>query len=148
MKVISATHENLSALAELFDGYRVFYKQQSDRQGAEAFLTERLNQKDSVIFIALTPQGQAMGFVQLYPSFTSVGMKRILILNDLYVAPDCRRQRVAQALIEHTHRYAIKSHAHKVTLMTAVDNGEAQSLYEKCGYQLDEAFKHYNFVLK
>ena len=77
MKVISATHENLSALAELFDGYRVFYKQQSDRQGAEAFLTERLNQKDSVIFIALTPQGQAMGFVQLYPSFTSVGMKRI-----------------------------------------------------------------------
>jgi len=42
----------LKELIPLFDDYRIFYGQGSDRTGAEKFLSERLQQYDSVIFMA------------------------------------------------------------------------------------------------
>ena len=44
----------------------------------------RMKNGESVIYLAMDDNNEAMGFVQLYPSFTSVGMNKMWILNDLW----------------------------------------------------------------
>ena len=74
MKIISATIENIDQLVPLFDKYRIFYKQSSDPEAARKFLTERLNKKESVIFIAVDTHKNVLGFTQLYPVFSSFSL--------------------------------------------------------------------------
>ena len=51
---IKRAHQgHLNELAQLFDAYRVFYKKESNLEGAKRFLSERIQQKESVIFVAL-----------------------------------------------------------------------------------------------
>ena len=77
--VRKVTITDLDAITDLFDAYRVFYQQDSDKKSAKAFLKERFEQKQSVIFIA-EKAGVAVGFTQLYPIFSSVSMQKTLVL--------------------------------------------------------------------
>jgi ribosomal protein S18 acetylase RimI-like enzyme len=139
-----AEKADLAALAILFDAYRVFYKQESDPPAAERFLRDRFRQRDSTIFMATQGDSEAVGFVQLYPSFSSVSMRRIFILNDLFVAPVARRTGVGDALIHASHTYASKEGAARLSLSTAIDNVSAQALYEGTGFKRDESFYQYH----
>jgi len=134
MNIHRATLDDLSPLSHLFDQYRIFYKQKSNPTAAESFIQKRLSLNESVIFIAKI-DGKYAGFTQLYPSFTSVGMKRIWVLNDLYVHQDFRKKGVGEALIRHTFEYARKTGRTKVMLETGKDNIQAQKLYEKIGFE-------------
>lgn len=139
-EVRSACPVDLPALAALFDGYRVFYGQPSDPVRAGAFLRERLERGDSHLLLAEDAQGVALGFVQLYPSFTSVGTARIEILNDLFVAGAARGRGVARALIRRAADDARSRGAVRLVLSTAVDNMPAQSLYVAEGWVRDTGF--------
>jgi hypothetical protein len=69
--IIQAGPEHLDLAAPLFNAYRMFYEQPSDLPGARAFIKARLEQGDSVIFLALAEEGEqqiGLGFVQLYPT--------------------------------------------------------------------------------
>ncbi|MBO9574247.1 MAG: GNAT family N-acetyltransferase [Sphingobium sp.] len=147
MTIRRATLADLDALAVLFDAYRVFYKQPSDLGGARTFLSERFERNESVIFIAADDSGHPLGFTQLYPSFTSAGMKRIYILNDLFVAEGNRRQGIATTLLEAAAQFARESGAARLALSTAFDNAAAQSVYEAHGWLRDEHFYSYNLKL-
>jgi GNAT superfamily N-acetyltransferase len=138
--VRSAGMEDLPVLAALFDGYRVFYGQSSDPARASAFLRERLECGDSHLLLALDAQGAALGFVQLYPSFTSVGTAPIEILNDLFVVPEARGRGVARALLRRAGDDARSRGAVKLVLSTALDNAPAQSLYASEGWVRDTGF--------
>lgn len=133
---------DLAALVPLFDGYRLFYQQPPDLAGAEAFLRERLERDQSVIFIAETGDG-ACGFTQLFPSFTSAGMARIYILNDLFVTSAARGCGAGRALLEAAAGWAFGQGAVRLVLSTAHDNLPAQRLYEACGWTRDEVFRTY-----
>src|SRR5436189_3016398 len=98
MRVRIAGLQDLDAAVPLFDGYRQFYGRPPDEALARAFLQERISRKESVVFLA-EAMGRGVGFMQLYPSFTSMGAARIWILNDLFVAPDHRRGGVASELL-------------------------------------------------
>ena len=145
-KIIRASEEQIDLLIPLFDGYRQFYAQDSDPEGARAFLTERLGKSESVILLALN-EGQGCGFTQLYPAFSSVAMRPIWILNDLFVAPDSRRLGVGRCLIRRAIDFATEQRAKRLVLCTAVDNRTAQLLYEDMGWVRDSAFQHYQFDL-
>ena len=147
MPIHRATIGDLDALTALFDAYRVFYKQPSDMEGARAFLAERLERSESIIFIAVDEDGQALGFTQLYPSFTSTGMKRVYILNDLFVAEGGRRQGIGTALLEAAADFAREAGAARLALSTAFDNLAAQSVYEAHGWSRDQNFYSYNLKL-
>src|SRR5690242_5552272 len=110
VEVIQATLQHLEMVVPLFDGYRQFYKQSSDLAGARNFLQARLMQGDSVIFLALL-DGAAVGFTQLYPSFSSVSMKRLWILNDLFVAETARKHGIASALLQKAQQHAAETGA-------------------------------------
>jgi len=133
-------------LAPLFDLYRQFYGQASDLAAARAFLSERLRRDESVIFIA-TADDVALGFTQLYPSFSSVLVRRLWILNDLFVSPAARRGGVGRRLLERAREWAVETDAKGLTLTTALTNGAARSLYESCGWRLDEEFAHYQLLV-
>lgn len=141
--VRSAAASDLPALAMLFDGYRVFYGQASDLARATAFLRERLERRDSELLLAVDAQGEGLGFVQLYPSFTSVGTARIEILNDLFVAAQARGLGVARSLLRQAARDARARGSVELLLSTALDNAPAQSLYASEGWQRDTHFVEY-----
>lgn len=137
---------SLPAAAMLFNAYRVFYEQPSDLEGAEAFLKARITNKESILYIAYKGENP-VGFTQLYPSFTSVGMKPIWILNDLYVNADARKMGVGEALIEKAKSLGRETGAKRVVLETAVDNVVAQGLYDKTGFKRGEGFYNYSVEL-
>lgn len=137
-----AIARDLQALANLFDQYRMFYGQSSDVEGAVEFLSDRLEQQDSVIFVAAI-EGRIVGFAQLYPSFSSVAMQPIWILNDLYVTPDHRRLGVAKALMATAKAHGQESKAIRIMISTQVSNLAAKSLYQSQGYFRDSEFDTY-----
>ncbi|MDV2405329.1 GNAT family N-acetyltransferase, partial [Vibrio cholerae] len=87
MEIIKVSLKELELLVPLFDAYRVFYGQSSNREIAHEFLKSRIQNEESVSFLAIDKMGIAVGFTQLYPSFSSVSVARVWILNDLYVVP-------------------------------------------------------------
>jgi len=137
---------DLQAVAALFDGYRQFYGNAPDIEGATAFIAARFRSGDSVIIVAESG-GQVVGFTQLYPSFTSVGMAPIMILNDLFVAQERRGAGVAEALLEAAGDFARQGGAVRLSLSTQIENQPAQALYEKTGWTRDEQFCVYNLKL-
>ena len=142
--VKQATIENLNEISNLFDEYRIFYKQKSDLNSAKLFLFDRLEHMESIIFVAIeTNSNNIVGFTQLYPSFSSVSMKRSLILNDLYVRENFRNQGVAKLLLNAAKSYAIQIKAKGIGLSTAIDNDAAQRLYEKNEYKKNQDFYQY-----
>lgn len=133
MKIKRATINELEPAAELLDLYRQFYQQESNLDGARAYIKERMLKEESVIFIAYNGN-DAVGFVQLYPSFSSVSMKRLWVLNDLYVKKQARGKGIGEHLIQQAINLAAETGAKGVLLETARDNLPAQKLYEKIGF--------------
>ena len=147
MKIIQATIKNLNTLLPLFEGYRKFYKQSPNPVKAFDFLSERFRKNDSVIFIAFSKSNNAIGFTQLYPTFSSVSMQRSYILNDLYVVSEMRGKRIGGALLNHVKQFVIETNSKELTLETAIDN-PAQKLYEKLGWEKDNDVLHYTWKNK
>ncbi len=138
---------DLEDLATLFDGYRQFYEQASDLSAAREFLRLRFARDESVIFIA-HDGWRAVGFTQLYPSFSSVSMGPIFVLNDLFVAPEARKKGIGRLLLEAAAAHAKATGAIRLTLTTATTNTTAQVLYESTGWKRDTKFFTYNLALK
>jgi ribosomal protein S18 acetylase RimI-like enzyme len=138
--------QDVDTVAPLFDGYRQFYGRTSDEALARTFLQERLARKESVIFLA-EAEGRAVGFAQLYPSFTSVGAARIWILNDLFVSSSSRHMGIASLLLERAAAFARETGAVRLSLATNMANLPAQALYERQGWKKDTEFFHYHIAV-
>ena len=136
-EIFEATAFDLEQLAGLFDQYRVFYKQPSDVPAASIFLKDRMMKKDAVIYIA-AEEDKLIGFVQLYPLFSSVQMKPMWLLNDLYVDASHRRKGVARQLIAIAKEHAKNSGSMGLMLETGRTNKEGNALYPSEGFQLIE----------
>lgn len=147
LQVRQASVHDLDALVPLFDGYRQFYGQPADPQGARAFLAARFAHHQSLILLASDDRDAGLGFTQLYPVFSSVRMVRSYLLNDLFVAPQARRQGVAAALLREAAGQARALGAASLSLSTALDNAPAQALYESLGWQRDRQFCEYTLTL-
>jgi len=117
----------------LFDKYRIFYKQPSDIKLAEHFITERLINNESVIYVAFIDD-MPVGFTQLYPKYSSMRAMKNWILNDLFVDELHRKKGIASALIRAAMDFAKANNARFVQLETQTDNYTAQSLYESVGF--------------
>ncbi|WP_050180559.1 GNAT family N-acetyltransferase [Domibacillus robiginosus] len=146
MKIFQATIEDLEGVSNLFNLYRMFYQQESSLEGAKTYIKERIESRESVIFVVKDKQNY-VGFTQLYPTFSSISMKRAWILNDLYVDANARKKGVGEMLLHKAKEYAIETGAKSLSLSTAPDNYSAQRLYEKNGYERDSQFYHYELNL-
>jgi ribosomal protein S18 acetylase RimI-like enzyme len=130
---LSGPHD-LEQLAILFDQYRVFYGQDSDYPSALDFLSDRMHENESIVFIAAEADGVFSGFVQLYPIFSSVKMKRQWLLNDLFVAEGKRGMGIGRKLIDQCKKFCLETDAVGLLLETAKTNVSANNLYLNTGF--------------
>jgi ribosomal protein S18 acetylase RimI-like enzyme len=148
MDIFRVNIEHLDELASLFDQYRQFYQQPPNLEACRAFMAERINNDESVIFAAQSDEGSIVGFTQLYRSFCSVELQEIFYLYDLFVDPSARRTGTARALMETARQYAAAREAGRLTLETAISNRIAQALYEDLAYARDKEFYTYHLDLQ
>jgi GNAT superfamily N-acetyltransferase len=142
--VRKATLDDLSQLAVLFDGYRMFYKKTSAVDDAAEFLSQRLSKNESEIFVA-DRDGTLLGFVQLYPLFSSTRMKRLWLLNDLFVEARYRGHGVSVALIDAAKNLCLETGACALSLETAKSNEIGNQLYPRAGFTLDQDHNFYSW---
>lgn len=147
IKIIQASVDNLDELSKLFQSYRIFYKKTPDTEGEKAFLKDRIINQESVVYLAKSGD-RFIGFVQLYPVFSSVRMKKLWLLNDLFVDADYRKSGAAKLLIEKSKELAIETKSAGLMLQTAKDNITAQSVYNKTDFVRDEDFYTYYWFNK
>lgn len=137
---------DLQTTSVLFDEYRQFYGQESDLKATKKFLSERFNRHDSFLIGAFDDSKQ-IGFEQLYPSFSTIFMKRKLILNDLFVSESSRRSGTATALLKAAKTLAIDTDTYFLVLATQLTNSSARTLYKQSGWIEEQEFIYYNYRL-
>lgn len=142
LQIRRAAVSDVDAIAPLFDAYRQFYGYPPDLPLARQFLHDRIARGESVVFLAESATAPA-GFVQLYPTFSSLHPGRLFILNDLYVDPAARKAGLGSALLREAERHARAEGAVGMILSTATTNRTAQRLYESLGWVRDEEFLVY-----
>ena len=145
-EVIHATVNDIEAIAPLFDQYRVWYGMESDLNGARNFLSHRLQNSESVVFLAVVDT-TPVAFAQLYPLFSSVSMESVWLLNDLFVSEANRKQGIGTTMLETIAQFGRETGALRMELATEVDNFAAQTLYKSRGWQQNETFLHYSLPL-
>ena len=138
----AATISDIESLNRLFDLYRVFYNQESNLKVSKSFLLERFENEDSKIFVA-EDSGILVGFVQLYPIFSSTQMKRLWLLNDLFVDESYRGKGYSKGLIEAAKNLAIETNSAGLLLETDRSNLVGNKLYPKVGFNLDKNHNYY-----
>lgn len=139
-----ATLEDADDIAPLFDAYRQFYEQPSDPVLANAFIRERLKNRESVVLVAEQEGQEVIGFCQLYPSFCSVEAAAIYSLYDLFVVPAARRTGAGRLLLQAAEQHAREHGKVRMDLTTAKTNKAAQAVYESLGWERDEVFHAYS----
>jgi len=142
-----ATLNELEELCILFDEYRQFYRKESDIEAAKVFLKERIERNESEIFYTKNDDGAITGFVQLYPLFSSVRMKRKWLLNDLYVRKPFRGKGYSVSLIERAKDLARETGAFALSLSTEKTNTIGNNLYPKAGFVLSADWNYHDFML-
>jgi len=144
MKIRQATIEDLASLATVFAEYRTIAGLDYKLEDGRKFLSDRLEKKDSIIFIAIIDD-EIVGFTLLFPFFTPAGIKEMWLLNDIYIADEYRHQGVAQSLLSEAVFFSKKTNKSKVYLATKVDNVNSQALFEKFGFKRTD-YVNYEFI--
>lgn len=142
ISIHQANLDDLDTLEILYSGYLDFYLRKHDATAIRSFLSERISNRQSVIFIAQS-DNKPVGFTQLYPTFASLSLKPGWILNDLFVLPYARGMGAANALMAAANKLAVETQACEIFLQTSRTNHKAQALYEKLHYQRDNEFLVY-----
>ena len=143
-EISRATLSDLAELHPLVEQYRAFYKQ-PENDKTLGYLEQRIKNDDAIAFIARV-DGEAVGFTLLYPTFSTVSLSNIWLLNDLYVAESARGHGIANKLMDVAEASAKSAGATRVFLRTANDNLPAQALYEGRNWVKDEVFRRYDLV--
>lgn len=126
--------DEAAVAAPLFAAYLEFYGRDHDVAAAHAWLEARLSRDEAVVLVAVPPDGEPVGFTQLYPGFSSVGLRPAWVLNDLYVAEQARGQGVAERLLSAAGQLAREAGCATLSLETKRDNQTAQRLYRRLGW--------------
>jgi ribosomal protein S18 acetylase RimI-like enzyme len=145
MNYRKAKNKDLDFLTELFDSYRVFYRNKTDIGNAKMFLEERISRNDSEIFVAENTEQKLIGFVQLYPLFSSTRMEKLWLLNDLFVNPEYRGKGISIGLINRAKELVKESNACGMFLETEKSNFIGNKLYPKTGFELNEGSNYYQW---
>lgn len=140
------TLDDLEALLPLVRAYRVFYRREADAQRERAFIESHLRSGSSCIYVAEV-DGSAVGFMQLFPTHSTVQLAPSWVLEDLFVEPEHRKAGIASALLQRALEHAEETGACGMFLETANDNETAQRVYERAGWTREGRFLKYNAPL-
>jgi len=138
MHIVKSTEKYLDQLVEIFEEYRLFCGCEPSPKETKAFLKKLICNQESVLFIAIdSDTDKLMGFVNLYPSYSTLALQRLWILNDLGVSSHFRGKGVSKALIQKVQEFAKETNAVRIELKTAVQNTTARNLYKAMDFTID-----------
>lgn len=138
--------DDLDAAASLFEAYLRFYRRDHGLEAARAFLAARLEAGESLIFLGFRA-GSAVGFAQVYPTFSSLSLAPAWTLNDLFVDPAARGSGAGRVMLRAVLDAAREVGAAAVNLETDETNTRAQGLYESEGFVVDGDLRYYSRAL-
>lgn len=144
LTILPVTALDYDDLVPLVESYRAFYKQ-SPNPGTLNYIADRFDRGEAIGFIARLDR-RAIGFTICYPTFSTVALAPIWLLNDLYVAENYRGQGIASQLMQTAENAAREAGAARIWLRTANDNIPAQRLYESRGWGQDTVFRRYDLI--
>lgn len=144
-----ANIQDLDQLTKLFDQYVVFYKSPSNYEKHYAFLKERLEKNEAIVFVSCDDENldKIIGFALIYISFSSLALNKIVILNDLFVDGSARKKGIGEKLIQETITLAKEIGSHTIRLRTAKSNNIAQKLYHKMGFVREDYLYSYDLAV-
>lgn len=144
VEIRKAQLSDLSQLTRLVEQYRAFYNQEPSER-SEDYLASRLKNNEIVTFVAQV-NDDLVGFANCYPTFSTVSLSEIWLLNDLFVDPAHRGKHIADQLVQTAEQAARLAGATRIWLRTAHTNTPAQALYEGRGWVQDEVFRRYDLI--
>jgi GNAT superfamily N-acetyltransferase len=137
--IARASAADAEGLAPLFAAYRTFFTGGADGAESLAFLRERLERDESVVFGAR--DGDAWcGFIQLYPLWSSWYAGRIWFLSDLYVVDAARKQGVGRKLVERVKAFAAETEARSVMVELPNSEPTLRAFYAALAFHEDPVF--------
>jgi len=144
-----ATLDDLNEITELLSQYLLFYQREKTKEAINAFIRERFEKSESIIFLAIDASNndRAIGLTQLYPMFSTLSLGKVWILNDLYINHDYRKSGLGKKLIDAAVTFAKDSGAIRLDLKTEPENKPAKNLYEKYGFSYDETYCNYSLKI-
>jgi GNAT superfamily N-acetyltransferase len=130
-----ATDRDLPALLPLLRAYCEFYESGPSDDGLMAMARALIAEPDAegILLVARDGDGGPVGFATVGWKWSSLRAARIAVMEDLFVAPEARGQRVADALIRACAARTRELGAPVLSWMTATDNHRAQAVYERIG---------------
>jgi GNAT superfamily N-acetyltransferase len=134
-------------VAALFDAYRAFFTGGSKLDESRRFLEQRVAAGDSVLFVA-RDNGSAVGFIQLYPLWSSWHCSRIWFLSDLYVSERSRKHGAGRQLVERAIAHARETDAASIMVELPRREPHLTEFYRKLGFHRDEVFELARYYCK
>jgi ribosomal protein S18 acetylase RimI-like enzyme len=147
IEIIRANSEHIKDVSILFDLYRQFYKYKKDLINSQNYITDRIINKESIIFLCFYNK-KIVGFTQLYETFDSLNLDKKLVLYDLYVLEKYRLLGIGRKLMNASKKFAKDNKYHRIELSTAINNTNAQKLYESLDYIRDKEYYNYDLEIK
>ena len=131
--ISTAATADLDDVLPLFAGYQRFYTGAAQEDAKNrAFLERFVSGEAGRLLVARDDaDGAALGFANLYWTFSSTLAEEHVLLNDLFVTERARGQGVGLALIEAARAVARERGSKTLSWQTALDNRTAQRLYER-----------------
>ena len=134
MKVFKAEQWNIQALWQLFEEYRLNNGMQENPERTLTFLTNRIRFNESMFFIALDDNGQAIGFVQLFPRLATLQLERYWQLTDIFVPKVPDQQEIYRHLITKAKEFVRYTQS---TRLTAELPQSQRDILESEGFKLN-----------
>jgi ribosomal protein S18 acetylase RimI-like enzyme len=145
ISITRVDEDDLDDLLPLMRGYSDFYKVDPPDDAllelSRALIADA--SREGIQFIARGDDGVALGFATVYWMWSTNRAARIGVMNDLFTAPEARRQGVGEALIQACLAAVRDRGAALLQWQTARDNTRAQSLYERVGGVREEWYDYY-----
>ena len=142
MKIKTCEINDLEQLVPAFDSYRQRYKQPSEPEKIEQFLRQMLQQEASTILLSYEGE-ELTGFVQLYPSYSSIGLAPIWVLNDFYIFGGTGRKQTAEGLLNAAKELCQNTGAIRIEVTTRKENHRLHKLYRDFGFEKDFKYDYY-----
>ena len=135
MKLIKATHSDISELVELLSS---LFEQEAEFEPNSEIQSKALSKiildpKIGIILIA-KEDDKILGMVNLlFTESTALGSK-VALLEDMVILSSSRGRGIGSQLIDYAISEAKKVGCKRITLLTDIENTKAQSFYQKKGF--------------
>jgi GNAT superfamily N-acetyltransferase len=128
----------LEELLPLIADYQRFYRAEPDSDRNREFFRRFLAPSEDGLILGARAEDGFLGYACLYWHFSSTRAREVVLMNDLFVAAEGRRQGVGRALIEASAAVGRERGAAVLEWSTEPGNHTAQRLYDATGAERSE----------